>query len=114
MRSDLSVEIPSESVRLALFETIEKQLNSKKYQIALSAATKADDLNFVGVVYRVWFNKEEEDEVEEETTSGHSNASSIILKIAPQNLARRIQFTIRPAFMREIYTYDKVKTIFFP
>lgn len=103
MKSDLSVEIPSELVRLALFELIEDQLKSKKYQIALGAATKAGDLNFTGIVYRVWFYKVDE------TTNGKSIASSIILKIAPQNQAHRTQFNIRPAFVREIYTYDKVR-----
>lgn len=107
MKSDLAVEIPSELVRSALFELIERHLKSKKYQIVLSAATKADDLNFTGIIYRVWFNKEEE------ATAENSIASSIILKVAPQNLARRTQFTIRPAFMREIYVYDNVMKHFF-
>lgn len=102
MKLDLSVEIPSELVRSALFETIESQLKMSKYQITLGAATKQGDLNFTGIVYRVWFSKEED------ATNEISTASSIILKIAPQNLAHRIQFTIRPAFVREIYTYDKV------
>lgn len=105
MKSDLSVEIPSELVRLALFELIEKQLQSKNYQMALGAATKAGDLNFTGIVYRVWFNKMDE------IPNGKSMASSIILKIAPQNKARRTQFNIRPAFVREIYTYVKVREL---
>lgn len=105
MKSDLSVEIPSELVRLALFELIEKQLQSKNYQMALGAATKAGDLNFTGIVYRVWFNKMDE------IPNGKSMASSIILKIAPQNKACRTQFNIRPAFVREIYTYVKVREL---
>lgn len=103
MKSDFSVEIPSELVRLALFELIEEQLQSKNYKIALTAATKAGDLNFTGIVYRVRFNKVDE------IPNGKSMASSIILKIAPQNQAHRTQFNIRPAFVREIYTYDKVR-----
>ncbi|XP_055302585.1 uncharacterized protein LOC129568559 [Sitodiplosis mosellana] len=106
MKSELAVEISSELVRSALFEIIEEQLKSKKYQVTVGAATKADDLNFTGIVYRVLFNKEDEAE------TGKSTASSIILKIAPQNLARRNQFNVRPAFLREIYTYDKILPLF--
>ena len=102
MKSDLALEIPSELVRTALFEVIEAQLKSKEYHVAVGSATKAGDLNFTGIVYRVYFNRVNEAE------TGNSNKSSIILKVAPQNLARRNQFSVRPAFMREIYTYDKV------
>lgn len=107
MKSDLAVEIPSELVRSALFRIIEEQVKSKKFEITVGAGTKPDDLNFTGIVYRVCFSKADG------TTTDNPTASSIILKVAPQNLARRNQFTVRPAFLREIYTYDKVMEFYF-
>lgn len=101
MKLDLA-EIPSELVRSMVLDVIEEHLKSKNFQIKLSSATKVGDHNFTGIIYRVSFERENED------GSGISTASTLILKIAPENLARRTQFNCRPAFAREIYTYDQV------
>lgn len=120
-QTDLS-EISSEIIRKTLFETIENKLNSKNYQIDLSLASKAGENNFIGIIYRVAFYEKEESSKESEKTENgedtnvdekvkndeNCSQSKLILKVAPQNEARRAQFYASPAFAREIYTYDKV------
>lgn len=96
-------EISSEVIRSALFDSIENQLKSNKFEIDVSSASKIGEDNFTGIVYRVSFRKRVESENDQVEFT-----SKLILKVAPQNLARRSQFTARPAFLREIYTYDKV------
>lgn len=102
MKSDLT-KIPSELAQLAVVETIEEQLQSKNYEISVDPATKETDLHFTGIIYRVTFGEGTEAKKRKLATS------SIILKVAPQHLARRNQFNARPCFIREIYVYDKVK-----
>lgn len=99
-------DIPSEEIRTTLCDTIENKLKSKKYKINVSSASKVGENNFIGIIYRVTFKKE--DEIE----NGKTSISKLILKVAPQNVARREQFVIRPAFLREIYTYDKILPFF--
>lgn len=96
VESDLS-KIPTDVIRTALCETIEKKLKSKNYKIAVSSASTAGESNFLGIVHRVSFNKNDENKKE-----------TVILKIAPQNVARRVQFFIRPLFLHEIYMYNEV------
>lgn len=99
---DLS-EIPGDVIRTALCETIENKLKSKKYKMNISSASTAGENNFVGVVYRVAFNKEDEN---------NKNAIwKLILKVAPQNSARRSQFMSRICFLREIYMYNEVNKV---
>lgn len=93
----------SEVIRSALFDTIANQSKSKNVKIDVCSASTVGADNFTGIVYRVSFRKAEE--VENEHMESSSN---LILKVAPQNLARRSQFSVRPAFLREIFTYDKV------
>lgn len=100
--SDLS-DLPAEVIRTALKETVEEKLKSKKYKISVSSASTAGENNFVGIVYRVSFCKEDNNENEK------NPPSKLILKVAPQNEARRAQFFSHACFMREIYMYDEVK-----
>lgn len=92
-------ELPSDVTRCALRETVEYYLKTKKYKITVDSASQAGENNFIGIVYRVLFSKEDEPA---------SKPSKLILKVAPQNAARRAQFTSRGLFLREIYTYEKV------
>lgn len=101
MASDLS-EIPSELIRSALCETIEKKFNLNKYKVVVKSAAQAGEGNFIGVVYRILFKNEDE------SSDGNEAWSKLILKIAPQNEARRKQFISRPFFLREIYLYEEV------
>lgn len=97
-------EIPSELIRETVVDFVENQLQSKEYTIDVSSASQSGENNFIGIVYRVAFAKEEK------AVNGTSNpVSKLILKVAPQNLARREQFISRPCFVREIYMYNEVK-----
>lgn len=90
-------EIPNDVLRAALCETIEKKLGSKKYEINVSSASKEGESNFVGIVQRVSFLKEGENEPEK-----------LILKTSPQTEVRRDQFNSRALFLQEIYMYNEV------
>lgn len=100
--SDLSV-IESDRIRDTLREIVENRLKSKKYKINISSASQAGANNFIGIVHRVSFCKDDEDENGE-------NVSKLILKVAPQSAARRNSnvFSVRPPFLQEIYVYDTV------
>lgn len=95
-------DISSHLVRRALLETIEKLLQSKNFKITVSSASKAGENNFIGIIHRISINKLDDDGNE------NSPTTNLILKTAPQNLLRRSQFVVRPAFVREIYSYEKV------
>lgn len=92
-----SSEISSEVIRSALHETIERKLKSKDYQINVSLASKVGETNFIGIVHRVSFKKEDDE-----------HTDKLIVKVAPQNAARRIQFHSRPLFLREMRMYNEV------
>lgn len=93
-------EVPSETIRAALHKTVENHLNFRKYEVEVKFASKAGENNFVGVVYRVSLSGEE---------NGNKRIHKLILKVAPQNIARREKWYARSAFLREIYMYNKVK-----
>lgn len=97
---DLS-KIPGDAVRALLRETVEKELHSKQYKLKISSAFKLGEDNFIGIVYRASYHKD--DEID--------HISKLILKTAPQNVVQRTQFFVRPAFLREIYIYDTVRII---
>lgn len=90
-------EPPSDVIRTALRETIESEFKVKNYKINISSASKAGENNFVAVIYRVSFNKD-----------GDNEHKKLILKIAPQNVSRRVVFSSRTCFLREIYMYNEV------
>lgn len=93
-------DIPSVLVRTALLGTIENELKSADFGIRVSSASKCGENNFIGVIYRVSYKRMNENE--------NGNERTLILKVAPQNLLRRSMFTVRPAFEREVYSYEKV------
>lgn len=95
-------EIPSELIRSALRKTVENKINSNNYKIKVKSASQAGSTNFVGIVYRVFYERRDQ------TLEGDDYKSSIILKVSPQNSARRQKFCSRPSFLREIYMYEKV------
>lgn len=99
MDLDLS-EIPGESVHKAIYEVIENNLQSKKFKLTVSSASKAGENNFLGVVYRVSFNRADD--------SVNGSKSSIIVKVAPQNETQRTQFRSRDMFLQEIFLYNEV------
>lgn len=100
--SDLSM-LPTEVIRSELCEIVETQLNSNKYKINVNTASQIGENNFIGIVYRVSFCNENEDEHGE-------NVSKLILKVAPQGEQRRSGggLPIRDFFLREIFMYNVV------
>lgn len=96
--SDLS-DLPS-AVRLAVCNTVENILGTKKYTISVISASQSGDNNFISIVYRVLFNSVDDQR--------GTVPSKLILKVAPQNIPRREQFFSRPCFLREIYMYETV------
>lgn len=127
-------ELPSEMIQSTLREMVEKKLKSQKFKINLSSASAAGSNNFIGIVYRATFSKEDENENEE------SPIHKMIVKVAPQHTVRRgnefhliiiyfyfillfltIQlivrfgpfnklelFISRPTFLREMFMYETV------
>lgn len=95
-------EITSEVILSALHETVEKKLNSKKFKIDISSASQAGAANFIGIVYRAKFYKEDENQNEKHPVQ------KMIVKVAPTNTVRRELFLSRTAFLREIHMYDNV------
>lgn len=102
MDIDLS-EIPGENVRKVICETIEKQLHSKKFEVNVSSASKQGENNFLGVIYRVSFNKADELE--------NTSRSSMIVKVAPLDEAQRSQFHSHEYFLQEIFLYNEVSDL---
>lgn len=98
------LKIPSEVVRSILCELVEKKLKTKNYKIEVSSASNDGENNFVGVVHRVTFSGENENNGEKTPNP----KQSLILKVTPQNLARRSRFHSRPAFLIEMYMYNEV------
>lgn len=99
MAENLS-EIPGENVHKAIYEIIENKLNSKTFKLNLSSASKQGENNFLGVVYRLSFDKNDE----LENTTG----SSMIVKVAPQNESLRTFCHSRDLFLQEMFVYNKV------
>lgn len=97
LEGDVS-ELSSEVIQSALFETAEQELKTKNYRIVISSASKAGTNNFMGTVYRATC-------IEKNETS---NELKMIVKVAPQQSARREQFLARTSFLQEIYTYGTV------
>lgn len=95
---DLS-ELPSDLIRETVCETIENKLKTKNYSAKIDSASKAGEHNFIGVVYRVSFNKND---------GKNEEQYKLILKVAPQHPIRRSEFRSRCFFLREIYMYNEV------
>ena len=74
----------------------------EKIEITVSSASKGGENNFCGIIYRVSFNGEDK------TSDGNDKNFSLIVKLAPQNMGRRIQFHSREMFLQEIFIYREV------
>lgn len=60
--------------------------------------------NFNGEIYRVYFKRTDDDDAKK---------TSLILKSAPKNMARREKLNVRVLFLREIMLYDDVLSTFY-
>lgn len=94
--------ISSEAVRETVIQTIDHLVQSKKFAIDVSSASKAGENNFIGIIHRIKIRELDDD--------GNENGPTthLIVKDAPQQTLRRQQFFVRPAFQREIFTYETV------
>lgn len=99
---DLS-ELPNDTVRSVLCETVAKCLNSNKYRIGLNLASKTGESNFIGIVYRAEFS------ADKETENENHPVHSLIVKIAPQDIEYRNTWYSRSCFLREIHIYNEVR-----
>lgn len=100
VESDISF-ISSEAIRLALHEIGEELTKSSEFEIHLKSATKQGD-NFLGIVHRVTYKNQ----------SDENSESTLILKVAPTNPARREAFGSRKFFLREIHLYNDILSYF--
>lgn len=92
-------EIESELVRSALRETIKTLAKWENDQVEITSISKIVSNNVSGIVFRVSFASKSE------TTS---STSSLILKAAPQNSARRTLMLSREMALREIFIHNEV------
>lgn len=93
------LNLPSEVYEAALNEIIKNNcdLSSDRYEVFCSAGSAKGD-NYIGVVYRVSVKNK----------SDKSDLLNLIVKLPPQNAARREQFFVRPCFVREADFYDNI------
>lgn len=89
-------QLPVGSSQKLLEEVARSELDSDDFALTLTAGSAIGD-NYIGVLFRARA---------ECRRSGR--ALNIIVKLPPQNEARRNQFFAHPAFEREIYFYDTI------
>lgn len=102
MEDDL--KLPTESSRVNLNEVVQQILATDDYKLNISMGSSIGD-NYIGVVYRAVAT------VNDYQNDGNDTPKavlSIIVKLPPQNAARREQFFARPSFTKEIWIYDEV------
>lgn len=93
---DGSTKLPVASSQELLEQLVRSELNSDDVTIALAAGSNKGD-NYIGVVFRA--------KAECRRTGKKLN---VIVKLPPQNEARRNQFFARPSFEREISFYTEI------
>lgn len=98
----LELEIPNKLIRDAVLKTIETLIHTKNYKVEVKSASMVGENNFIGIIHRVYIHEWDAEGNDIEPTK------SLIVKVAPTETLRRQQFLIRPAFVREIYSYEKV------
>lgn len=96
------VTLPTESSRYHLNEVVKSILGTDRFNLKISMGSSVGD-NYIGVVYRVAAT------VDDKKHDGNKPDLSVIVKLPPQNAARREQFFARPSFTKEIWIYDEVK-----
>jgi hypothetical protein len=100
-KPDEVTELPAQVYTDALDEVIADHFgpSHKDCTVDIKAGSAKGD-NYVGIVYRV--------------TAKHPTAKdlSVIVKLPPQNAARREQFFVRPCFLRESEFYDTIFPLF--
>lgn len=94
-------ELPAEVYRQAFKDIVKNNVSTSIENCSVtidSASAKGD--NYIGVLYRACVKDPEDKELK------------VIIKLPPQNVARREQFFARPCFLRESEFYDTVYPMF--
>lgn len=99
---DEFIELPTEQSKIVLKEIIENELGTKDYDFTISKGSNVGD-NYIGVIYRVLATRKNNN-----NKSDDADKIYIIIKLPPNNHARREQFFARPCFIREAWIYDEV------
>lgn len=99
--ADSRTEISSDLIKSVLNDYLESKLGTAEFEMKIDPGSKEGE-NFIGVIYRITYWQKFQSNVK----------SQLIVKVSPQNEARREQFFSRPSFLREIYLYGKVKLRF--
>lgn len=94
-------ELPGEIYQTALKEIIKKNFASPLADctVKIDAASAKGD-NYIGVLYRVTVKDPQ------------GNELSVVIKLPPQNAARREQFFARPCFLRESQFYETIYPLY--
>lgn len=102
MEDDL--QLPTESSRINLNEVVKSILATDDFNLKISMGSSIGD-NYIGVVYRAIATVNDHHNGADDTKKADL---SVIVKLPPQNAARREQFFARPSFTKEIWIYDEV------
>lgn len=98
-----SIDLPKQSSQEAVKNVIESELKTEKFKTNITYGSKLGD-NYIGVIYRVTATKT----VGNDSKNDKGSSVSVILKVPPENAARREQFFARPCFLRETLVYNEV------
>lgn len=98
-----TIDLPSQSSQEAVENVIKSELKTDKFKMNITYGSKLGD-NYIGVIYRVAATKTVDDDLKNDKGSN----VSVILKVPPENPARRDQFFARPCFLRETLVYNEV------
>lgn len=101
--------LPFDSTKFALQNVISKKLGTNDYTYHIEKGSNAGD-NYIGVVFRVIAKRKTKEN--DDTNNNNNNELRIILKIPPQNPARREQFFARSSFVREALVYEEILPLF--
>lgn len=106
MKSVYELDILKESCKKLVCKAIENNLGSENVSCEIIQASAKGD-NYVGVIYRVKVKK-----LTSLDEKNKNNTFSMIIKLPPENEARREQFSIPIFFEREILLYTDVLPLF--
>lgn len=98
-----TIDLPTQSSQEAIQNVIESELKTDKFKTNIAYGSELGD-NYIGVIYRVTATET----VDNDSNNGKGSSVSVILKVPPENPARREQFFARPCFVRETLVYDEV------
>lgn len=100
--------LPFISTTEALKTLLTTKLNTNEFTYTIEKGSNVGD-NYIGVVFRIIGKRSTQLPA---SPDKNDNELHIILKIPPQNPARREQFFARSSFVREALVYDEILPLF--